>query len=68
MSGDTLHHVIRWNVEQRSRCSTVSAGSSGLIATFLLRFLCVFASDEPCNGQEIHRASARFYALQTAIN
>jgi hypothetical protein len=28
----------------------------------------VFTSDEPCNREEIHRASARFYALQTAIN
>jgi hypothetical protein len=25
-------------------------------------------SDEPNNGEEIHRASDRFYALQTAIN
>src|SRR5436309_8591613 len=28
----------------------------------------VFASDEPCNSEEIHRTSARFDALQTAIN
>jgi hypothetical protein len=28
----------------------------------------VFASDEPCNGEESHHASARFYALQTARN
>jgi hypothetical protein len=28
----------------------------------------VFANDEPCNGEEIHRVSARFSVLQTAIN
>jgi hypothetical protein len=28
----------------------------------------VFAGDEPCNGEEIRRASARFYALQSVIN
>ena len=28
----------------------------------------VFAGDEFCTGEEIWRASARFYALQTVIN
>ena len=28
----------------------------------------VFAGDAPCTGEEIGRASARFYALQTVIN
>ena len=28
----------------------------------------VFAGDEPCHREETHRASARLYALQTAIN
>ena len=28
----------------------------------------VFAGDEPCNGEEKHRASARFDALQSVIN
>jgi hypothetical protein len=28
----------------------------------------VFAGDEPCTGEAIHHAAARFYALQTAIN
>jgi hypothetical protein len=28
----------------------------------------VFAGDEPCTGEEIYRAFARFYALQTARN
>src|SRR6266849_9439087 len=28
----------------------------------------VFAGDEPCNGEEIRRAPARFYALQSVIN
>ncbi|MFL5588926.1 MAG: hypothetical protein ACJ8DI_14915 [Ktedonobacteraceae bacterium] len=27
-----------------------------------------FAGDEPCYGEEIRRASARFYALQRVIN
>src|SRR5215813_10596527 len=27
----------------------------------------VFAGDEPCTGEEICRASARFYVLQTVI-
>jgi hypothetical protein len=27
-----------------------------------------FAGDEPCHGEEICRASARFYALQRVIN
>src|SRR5437016_13701622 len=35
-----------------SRCSTVSTGSSGLIATFLLRFLILFLSDT--YGGRIH--------------
>src|SRR4030095_883285 len=28
----------------------------------------VFAGDAPCTGEEIYRASARFYALQTPRN
>jgi hypothetical protein len=28
----------------------------------------VFAGDAPCTGEEIYRASARLYALQTLIN
>ena len=28
----------------------------------------VGAGDASCNGEKIHRVSARFYALQTAIN
>ena len=28
----------------------------------------VFAGDEPCNGEEIHRASARFDARQTVTH
>jgi hypothetical protein len=28
----------------------------------------VFTDDEPCNGGKIHRASARFYELQSVIN
>jgi hypothetical protein len=27
-----------------------------------------FAGDEPCHGEEIRRASTRFYALQRVIN
>ena len=65
MPTDTATFLLRFR-EQSSRGSPVSAGSSGLIATFLLRFLSIIPSISMlsylwvCNGHQGRGMPRRF--------